>query len=584
MANIHNSINRISPRKKPTLWVWILFFALNFILFLPAYLFNRTESSFFPPLNQLFSTRDNYDIFRLSVEWTIIAALWVNIDWLRQLWRRKILSVTLTVVYFIILIYHIYENLIDTYYHTRPNFYDDWLFVRSGIGFLLDGLRMPLWYFAVGAIVGVGIVWGLAKMVRLFFTIPVTKIGRPSKLGLLALTLLIAILGARNSWQMANPTAEVSSFTAKLVENAQGMAVSAEQVAYITNFDPDSVYNYDEYRLRETPNIYLIFVESYGSVLYSSVTLRRNYLPRIEAMDATLREHGWHTASTLSTSPTFGGGSWMAYTSAQYGIRVGKQSQYLTLREKYQQTPYPSLGRYLQNQGYEFVWVTPIARQLSPQESLENDQFYGPDRWLLFDDMNYVGPMYGWGPSPPDQFTLGFAQSFAEENVRQPLFLFYLTQNSHYPWSPLPPVTDSWHDLNDSNIESPPAAKQALPYYEHAKNYMASIDYTLTTLTDFIVNSADERAIFVLVGDHQPPIVARKRAGQATPVHIISKDADFVAQFSTFGFEDGLELTDMTPKMHHEGLYALLVRTLVARYGQNPTNLPPSGMQQIAAP
>jgi len=573
----------IAPARKPGLWLWILFFVLNAILFLPAYLFHRADSTFFPPVAAVFHPRENADIFRISVEWAIVAAAWVNIGWLRQSWRRKALPVVFSALYFLILLYHIYENAISTYYHTRPNFYDDWLFVRSGIGFLLDGLQVPVWYFVIGAMVAAGGIWALARLVRLFFTIPVENAGNGSKAVGIALAGIIVILSFRTGGTLADPAQEASSFIAKLTENVRGVAVSAKEVAYVTNFNPHAVYNFENDRLREKPNIYLIFVESYGAVLYDSPYLRKNYLPRIETMDDTLREHGWHTASALSVSPTFGGGSWMAYTSAQYGIRISKQPQYLALREKYQLEPYPSLGRYLQQQGYEFMWVTPIARQLTAEDARKNDRFYAPDRWLLFADMNYHGPMYGWGPSPPDQFTLGFAQSFAAENVQKPLFMFYLTQNSHYPWAPLPPTVANWQNLNDSGIESPPALKKALPYYEHLKNYMASVDYTLVTLTDFIANTPDERAIFVLVGDHQPPIIARKRAGNATPIHIISKDANFVAQFSQYGFEEGLELDDLTPKMRHEGLYALLVHTLNARYGENPAALPTT-MQRITTP
>ncbi len=577
-------IRTLAPQRHPNVWLWVIFFGLNAVLFLPAYLFNRADTTFFPPLAVLFRPRENADIFRLSAEWTLIAALWVNIGWLRQSWRRKFFGGVFGALYFLILLYHIYENAISTYYHTRPNFYDDWLFVRSGLGFLLDGLRMPWWYFAIGGLAGVGVVWALAKTVRLFFSLPGAKISRWSALGLFGMVWLVALLGVRQSWQMATPDAAASSFSAKLAENVRGVAESAKDVAYVTQFDPNTVYDYGAYRLRETPNIYLIFVESYGRVLYDSPYLSGKYLPHIEAMENTLRKHGWHAASALSVSPTFGGGSWMAYTSAQYGIRIQKQPQYLALREKYQSEPYPSLGKYLQQQGYEFVWVTPIARKLAEEDAQKNDRFYRPDRWLLFADMAYHGPMYGWGPSPPDQFTLGFAQDFAAKNVQKPLFLFYLTQNSHYPWAPLPPLVSNWQDLNVSTIESPPAQKKSLPYYDHLKNYGAAIDYTLATLTDFIVNTPDERTIFVLVGDHQPPIVARKRAGYDTPVHIISKDADFVAQFSQYGFETGLELTDMTPKMHHEWLYGLLVRTLNARYGENPDHLPPSLMQQMQNP
>ena len=105
----------------------------------------------------------------------------------------------------------------------------------------------------------------------------------------------------------------------------------------------------------------------------------------------------------------------MSYTSVLFGVNVSEQSQYLALRDEYQKIPYPNMGRYFHSQGYEYVWVVPIDRELPPKYQEADHAFYGADRWVTFNTLDYDGPMYGWGPSPPDQYTLGFIQELVHE-------------------------------------------------------------------------------------------------------------------------------------------------------------------------
>ena len=106
-------------------------------------------------------------------------------------------------------------------------------------------------------------------------------------------------------------------------------------------------------------------------------------------------------------------------------------------------------------------------------------------------------------------------------------------------------------------------------------NYFNAIEYQLRFLTQFIRSHGDSNAIFVLVGDHQPPRVSRRSDGWDTPLHIISRDKKFVDSFSLYGFESGLDVELIEPAMHHEGFFSLFVREMVANYGVTPQNIPP---------
>jgi hypothetical protein len=238
---------------------------------------------------------------------------------------------------------------------------------------------------------------------------------------------------------------------------------------------------------------------------------------------------------------------------------------------------YPNIGRYFSSQGYEYVWVVTINRELAETRAVVDHRFYGPDRWITFDELDYEGPLFGWGPSVPDQFTFGFIQDFVSQQER-PTFLVYLTQNSHYPWTPLPPVLDDWRDFQNISMQNgvlSEAQKQGLSLGESRQNYLQAIDNTFNSLDEFITSLEDKNSVIVLIGDHQPAAVSRHDDGYRTMVHIISQDVDLLESFYEYGFVDGLVLEDLGPGIQHEGLYSLFVRNFVAQYGEDPGIIPP---------
>jgi hypothetical protein len=257
------------------------------------------------------------------------------------------------------------------------------------------------------------------------------------------------------------------------------------------------------------------------------------------------------------------------------GLRIDTHPQYLSLLDHYDSVPYPHLGRYLQSQGYHYMQVSSIARELQHMDWDQYEAFYGPDRWLRYQDLNYQGPLYGWGPAPPDQYVLWYARETAAAGLRQPLFMFFLTQNSHYPWSPLPEVVDPWLALNEITEQPEASLPDPIPLQLKRRNYLQAIDYQLRFLTDFVLGSGNEDALYVLIGDHQPQQVSRHSDGFDTPIHVLSKDPALMDALQAHGFVQGLTMTDLDPIMRHEGLYSLLTHVLLSRYGQGIQTPPP---------
>lgn len=579
-------------RLHPDLIFWACFVGLNALLFLPFYLANLSEgvpNHLFTtlrvaPLTGLFNIfiwREDSDPFRINAELAILLALWVNIGWL----RRGAVRWTIMIGYFVALFYYIYESVMIYLYRDEPIFYSHYFLIRDGLQFLAEHLNIPVVvYFATlaGAAVLFAVIFAaLRTLVNGQLTTELSPTSRMLVTALAAGVLLSAFTYRDVS---ADPRMVMSSLSFKLEKN-----ISASFALYhsIANFDDAEIYrayNYSRHRLLEKPNIYLIFVESYGSVLYKRPDWREEYIKLLHATEEKLTAGNYHYASALSQSPTWGGGSWLAYTSALFGLHIETHPQYLTLMDRYQtKVPrYPDLGTYLRTQGYHYFWTTSISDELGDKKWGAYKSFYGVDEWLRYSDLDYAGKRYGWGPAPPDQYVLNYVRDVAMAEQTKPLAMFYITQNSHYPYDPLPTMADNWHDLNELAPDGDPAPQEGTSHEQLRDHYLQGIQYQFDMLTEFILNHADENAIFYLIGDHQPPSVSRRADSFDTPMHIISRDADYIASLDEYGFVPALVVDDTIPAhFKHEGIYSLIVRSLIQNYGARPTFAPrflPSGV------
>jgi phosphoglycerol transferase MdoB-like AlkP superfamily enzyme len=542
--------------------IWAAYFLFNAILLLPLFIFKVSDAV----------------KVHLNLEVAVLFALWALFG---GQWRKRVLrwfAAGFGLFYVVALVYWSYAGAMLGIYQREANFYNDYSFVLGGISFLLEALDLSLWVYLAGGmaiIVLIGLIfWGARTT---FEGGQVPELGRATRLGLIALVLIAILVSGLSPKINADLRMPVSSVTAHMTKNIRRSFESRKNLKTFATMDPTNSYDYTQYSLSKTPDVLFIFLESYGSVVYKRQHFTSPYLEMLEALEKNLAKDGWSAVSTLSEAPTWGGGSWMSYTSALFGVLVDQQSEYDALKKKYSELEYPNIGRYFSSQGYEYVWVVPINRRSPAKREAISQRFYGADRWITFDTLHYEGPLFGWGPSAPDQFTFGFIQEFISQQ-EQPTFLFYLTQNSHYPWTPLPPVLDDWREFESLDMEDgvlSEAQKKGLSLGQSRQNYLQAIGNTLDALDEFISSLEKENSVIVLIGDHQPPAVSRHEDGYGTMVHIISQDVDLLASFNEYGFVEGLVLENLEPIIRHEGLYSLFVRNFVAQYGISPWILPP---------
>lgn len=560
---------------------WGSFFLLNSLLFLPIYWFFRPDISFWPwaktsqseptnLLSTLFLQRENLDIFRLNLELLLLVLVWLFVPPVRGRWYLVMASF----LYFGQIFYAVYEGFIRSYYLIDPVFYNDFYLFAGGTGYVLTHLHLSILFY-LGILLTIVLLVGFLVSVQrlLFVEIQPERLSQATKLALVLLSLMALSSVFVVQEKSGLPETAVSSFAAKINLNIQLSRLAKADAARFDSQNIAAYYDFTDAQLQTTPDIYIIFIESYGTVLNKRSDYQNAYQQLLAQLNRQLEENNWHTASTRSTSPTWGGGSWLAYTSALSGLRIESHAEYLALFSRYYQEPYPHLFNYLKGQGYGTYWLSSNSDQHNDIEWQRYKDFYGIDEWLRFNDMQYDGPLYGWGPSPPDQYAINFVHQHMNQIGDAPHIFFYITQNSHYPWSPLPAVASDWQAFNDLPQEPSPTAKR-LPHDILRQHYLASIEYELTMLTDFITKEGDDNDIFVLIGDHQPARVARYDDGWDTPMHIISKNKDFVESFHDYGFRAGLKTYGGITTMHHEGFYSLFVRNLLQEYGRNPQQLP----------
>ncbi len=583
---VQQRVGRFSWRRHPNLVFWVCFLIANGLLFLPLYLLTPEVTELFPfmsifangpwlGVNRLFIWRDNLDPLRISLELVLLTALWVMVRRIRRTFVRYLFIL----IYLLALSYYIYEAIVLSVYLADPIFYSQYFLARDGIPFLFSHIQAALWIYLV-AIAGIAV---LLAAIILLLNLLLESASSPQfhRLSRIAIVVLAGLcVAATLIYQIytARPEMVVSSMGFKLQRNIAASLKLHEDVA---NFDGQTVsqaYDYAGYQLEQKPDIYLIFVESYGSVLYKRPDFRLVYTSLLTELEDQLHDNGWYATSALSVSPTWGGGSWLSYTSLLSGLRIDSQPQYLSLFNKYQVDAYPNLGRYLQSQGYYYAWVSAISEQWEERTWANYVRFLGMDRMLRYRELDYHGQHYGWGPAPPDQYVLNYTNEVLQSGTDRPLFYFTITQNSHYPWEVPPEIVDDWHTLNQETPETsePQEGETAeIDQAEKRQNYMRAIEYELRMLTDFILKNGDDHSLFILVGDHQPPQVSRRSDGFDTPVHIIAKDQALIEAFAEYAFDPGLGVDSLEPQLHHEGFYSLLMRVLQQHYGVNQVALPP---------
>lgn len=285
-------------------------------------------------------------------------------------------------------------------------------------------------------------------------------------------------------------------------------------------------------------DVVLAFVESYGR----DAVENPRFAPQVDAvLDAgsrELRAAGFASRSAFLTSPTAGGGSWLAHSTLLSGLWIDNQQRYRTLVGSDRLT----LNGAFRRASWRSVAVVPGVTRAWPEGA-----FFGYDRIYAAGDLGYRGPRFSWA-TMPDQYVLSaFERAERARPNRAPLMAEMPLVSSHAPWAPIPRLI-GWNDLGDGSVFGAMAAAGEKPdsvWRNPARvraGYRRSIEYSLGSLISYVRTYGDDDLVLVFLGDHQPaPIITGAGAGRDVPITIVTRDRAVMARISGWGWQDGLK-------------------------------------------
>jgi hypothetical protein len=280
-------------------------------------------------------------------------------------------------------------------------------------------------------------------------------------------------------------------------------------------------------------DVYLVFIESYGTVVLDDPAYHATIAPALADFAATAEAAGYRLVSNRLVSPTYGGGSWLAHGTISSGLKLD-----LLLNELVLNSDRNSLPRYLKAAGYRTIEVMPGIKKPAPEAA-----FWGFDKSYDAAGLGYAGPEFGWF-DVPDQYTLSQVSSHELTLGHPPLFAQIVLVSSHTPFAPVPPYLADWNDAGKFETAPMPDWTRiyAPPDWNNLdKPYLDSVAYDLKTLGAWL-SRLDSNALVIILGDHQPPEITRG-ANQAwtVPVHVLSRDAALIRPFEADGYVAGDE-------------------------------------------
>lgn len=352
------------------------------------------------------------------------------------------------------------------------------------------------------------------------------------------------------------------------------------QLSRLYQREPAHYERHNYYRrvtLASAPNIVIVCVESYGSVVYREPGYGTGVQEVVRRYEPDLLRCGYRVASTFSDAPLFAGGSWLSYASFAYGAPIDNNQLYDALFTRPSGfAAYESLFHLLRRNGYDNVLLCPLGGVDTHSVDWESlDRCFQSQRRIEFEELGYVGPRVNYlgairRYSPLDQFSLNFGYEQARDKSQR-FSLFFCTLNSHYPWRSVTEAADDWRALN---VRGPVLAEDT--HGTAVDRYGAAIRYQLDYLLRFACARAADAPLIILFGDHQPPMITAERMGKQTPFHVLSRSPRLIDAFLEHGFAGSMDLTGIEPRaIRHEGFLSLLVRGLHEAYGEAcPLDLP----------
>jgi hypothetical protein len=297
-------------------------------------------------------------------------------------------------------------------------------------------------------------------------------------------------------------------------------------------------------------DVFIFFVESYGHTIFAERRHFQKIEPVLDAIEENLENRGFLVSSTFFNSPTYGGTSWLAHATLAGGVKLNSHMHYnlmITSKAK-------TMAHFFNAAGYRTVSATPGTQWPWPQGA-----FFEYQKKYYAWNFEYKGPMYGWS-TMPDQYVLDYIYRHEIQNRTQPLFIEFILVTSHAPFHRQPPYLKDWSRIGTGEIYHQMEAVTFPIVWPDLSNatqgYVTAIIYEFNAITDFIMRYLDDNALIIVLGDHQPNVqITGENQPWSVPVHVISRNNEFMEPFRKRGYSPGLIPTQPPP---HRGMETFL--------------------------
>ncbi|WP_208322954.1 CDP-alcohol phosphatidyltransferase family protein [Mumia sp. ZJ1417] len=450
---------------------------------------------------------------------------------------------------------------------------NDGYYLGPGFGVLVDSIGRAAAVGAVAALVlavvalAVTLPWSLLRLAR------VARGRRALALGVAALMALLwvgaTVTGARIPGGAGVATA--STTTAAYDQVTRLRADLADRKAFGAAIRHDPYANVPPDRLLTAlrgKDVLLVFVESYGRVAVEGSRFSPAVSSALVRGTQRLTAAGYATRSAYLTSPTFGGGSWLAHATMQSGLWVDSQQRYDQLLSTRRLTLSAAFGR----AGWRTVLDAPATTRPWPQGA----RFYGVDRLYGAADVGYRGPAFSYA-TMPDQYVLAALHRLELAGKdRRPVMAEIDLVSSHHPWTPLPRMV-GWDEVGDGSVfDDMPSQglspRQAVGDPDRVRElYGRSIVYSWQALVSYLDHYRDPNLVVIALGDHQPHrSVSGRDPGRDVPVSVIAQDPQVLRAITGWDWRPGLLPAPDAPVWPMDRFRNTFLRTFSLE-GRNPS-------------
>ncbi|MDO0932968.1 CDP-alcohol phosphatidyltransferase [Streptomyces sp. DG2A-72] len=311
-------------------------------------------------------------------------------------------------------------------------------------------------------------------------------------------------------------------------------------------------------------DVIFTFIESYGRSALEDPDISPGVNKTLDTSTQALTKAGFSAKSGWLTSATYGGSSWLGHSTFLSGLWIDNQQRFRTVMS----SDRLSLTKMFQKTGaWDTVGIMPGIQKGWPEE-----KFYGLDKVYNAFGLGYKGPKFSWS-TMPDQYALeAFQRQVHGKKRDKPLMSEVILTSSHQPWAPIPKMV-GWDELGDGSIFNSIQKAGNSPsdvMSDSAKSreeYGKSIEYSVTSLTQWLERYGTDDTVLVFLGDHQPIArVSGNNASRDVPVSIVAKDPKVLDKISSWNWTDGIKPAQKAPVWKMD---AFRDRFLMA-YGSTP--------------